>query len=90
MKLCELQELLNKALAQVGPNVEVLLSYEERVLDEGYDEKETEGISDVRVIEDWPLPGTSLLNYEGEKPKRLVILYDNHYKLDSSAFSSHV
>ena len=53
-------------------------------MDEGYDEKCTEGISDIRLVDDWPLPGTSLVNYEGQKPQKLVIFYDNHYKLDSS------
>jgi hypothetical protein len=62
----------------------ILLCFEETAIDEGYEEASTEGISDVRIVEDWPLPGTSLTTYEGEKPKKLVIFYDNHYKLDSS------
>ena len=53
-------------------------------MDEGFDEQHTEGISDIRLIDDWPLPGNSLVNYEGEKPKKLVIFYDNHFKLDSA------
>ena len=53
-------------------------------MDEGFDEQHTEGISDIRLIDDWPLPGASLVNYEGEKRKKLVIFYDNHFKLDSS------
>jgi hypothetical protein len=62
----------------------VLLCFEEGAMDEGYDEKCTEGISDVRLIDDWPLPGKSLVTYEGEKPQKLVLFYDNHSKLDSS------
>ena len=84
MKLSELIELLNKALAQTGPDTEVILAYEEGVIDEGFDEKCTEGISDIRLVHDWPLPGHSLSVYEGEKPYKVLILYDNHYKLDSS------
>ena len=84
MKLFEVQQLLNKALAETGPDAEVLLCFEESAMEEGYDEKHTEGISDVRLVEDWPLPGKSLVAYEGEKPKKVVIFYDNHYKLDSS------
>ncbi len=84
MKICQLIELLNKAQAQTGPDTGILLAYEEAVIEDGYDPQHTEGISDVRLIDDWPLPETSLVNYEGEKPKKIVILYDNHYKLDSS------
>jgi hypothetical protein len=84
MKLSELIELLNKAQAQIGPDAPVLLCYEEAVLEEGYDESCTEGISDIRLVEDWPLPGKSLSVYEGNKKQKVVIFYDNHYKLDSS------
>jgi hypothetical protein len=84
MKLPQLIELLNKALAESGPDTEVLLCYEEGALQDGYDEKGTEGISDIRLVEDWPLPGKSLITYEGQKPQKLVIFYENHGKLDSS------
>jgi hypothetical protein len=84
MKLKELLELLNKAQSQTGPDVEVLLSFEEAALVEGYDANSTEGISDIRLVDDWPLPGKSLCTYEGEKPQKVVIFYDNHYKLNSS------
>ena len=84
MKLSELIELLNKALAESGPDTPVLLCFEEGAMDEGYNESCTEGISDIRLIEDWPLPGKSLVTYEGQKPQKLVLFYDNHYKLDSS------
>lgn len=84
MNVSELREILAKAEAQHGPDMPILLCFEEAAIDEGYEESSTEGISDVRVVEDWPLPGTSLTTYEGEKPKKLVIFYDNHYKLDSS------
>ena len=84
MQLKPLIELLNKALAEVGPDSEVLLCFEEAVLDEGYDEACTEGISDIRLVDDWPLPGKSLSVYEGEKKQKVVIFYDNHFKLDSA------
>ena len=84
MKLFDLQQLLNKALAETGPNAEVLLCYEEGAMEEGYNEKNTEGISDIRLVDDWPLPGRSLSSYEGKVPQKVVIFYDNHYKLDSS------
>lgn len=84
MILSELIAILNKAEAQYGPDLPILLAFEETAIEEGYEETATEGISDIRVLEDWPLPGTSLVTYEGEKTKKLVIFYDNHYKLDSS------
>ena len=84
MTVSELREILAKAEAQHGPDMPILLCFEEAAINEGYEEASTEGISDVRIVEDWPLPGTSLTTYEGEKPKKLVIFYDNHYKLDSS------
>ena len=85
MTVSELREILAKAEAQHGPDMPILLCFEEAAIDEGYEEASTEGISDVRIVEDWPLPGTSLTTYEGEKPKKLVIFYDNHYKLDSAS-----
>jgi hypothetical protein len=84
MILSKLIDCLTKAQAEAGPDTPVLLCFEEGVMDEGYDEKCTEGISDVRLIDDWPLPGKSLVTYEGEKPQKLVLFYDNHSKLDSS------
>lgn len=84
MKLSQLIELLNKAHAQAGPDVEVLLCYEEGAMSEGYEEKNTEDISDIRLVNDWPLPGKSLITYEGEIQQKVVIFYDNHYKLKPS------
>lgn len=84
MKLDELLGLLNKAAAQAGADAEVLLCFEQGAMDEGYDEASTEGISDIRLVDDWPLPGTSLSVYEGEKKQKVVIFYDNHFNLDSS------
>lgn len=84
MILSELLTLLNKAEAQYGSDLPILLTYEPGVIEEGFDWDHMEAIFDVRVIEDWPLPGNSLVTYEGEKPKKLIIFYDNASKLDSS------
>jgi len=84
MIISELRAILDKAHADYGPDLTILLCFEEVAMEEGYEESSTEGISDVRVVDDWPLPGASLVTHEGEKPKKLVIFYDNHYKLDSS------
>lgn len=85
MKLSDLVQLLNKAQAQVGPDAPVLLCFEEGAMEDGYDEAHTEGISDIRLVEDWPLPGKSLVSYEGQKSSKVVIFYDNHHKLDSAS-----
>jgi hypothetical protein len=84
MQLKVLIDILNKARVEAGDEAEVFLCFEETALDEGYDEDSTEGISDVRLLEDWPLPGKSLCFSEGEKAQKVVIFYDNHYKLDSA------
>ena len=84
MNLARLIELLNKAQAETGPDAPVLLCFEEGAISEGYSEHNTEGISDIRLVEDWPLPGKSLSVYEGQKQQKVVIFYDNHYKLDSA------
>lgn len=87
LHLSDLIRLLTEAQAQATPETEVLLSFEPGAMEDGYDEKHTEGITDIRLVDDWPLPGKSLLNYEGEKRQKVVIFYDNHYKLDSSIAS---
>lgn len=80
MLLTELQAFLNKAQKEVG-DAEVLLCFEEGAIREGFDEEDTEGISDIRLVDDWPLPGKSLVTNEGKVPQKLIIFYDNHYKL---------
>jgi len=84
MNLKALIDTLNKARIEAGDEAEVFLCFEETALEEGYDENCTEAISDVRLLEDWPLPGKSLCFSEGEKAQKVVIFYDNHYKLDSA------
>jgi hypothetical protein len=84
MNLKALIDTLNKARIEAGDEAEVFLCFEESALEEGYDENCTEAISDVRLLDDWPLPGKSLCFSEGEKAQKVVIFYDNHYKLDSA------
>jgi hypothetical protein len=84
MDLLRFSLLIDKALEKAGPEAEVLLCYEKAALDEGYDKASTEGVSDIRVVDDWPLPGESLVTDEVERPKQVVIFYDNHFNLDSS------
>ena len=57
-------------------------------MEDGFSRASSEGISDIRLVDDWALPGNSLVTDEGPKPKKLVIFYDNHFNLDSSLDSS--
>jgi len=85
MKLSELISALQKAYVS-APNddPEVVLCFEPGALEDGFEWKSTEGIADVRVVPEWPLPGTSVLVEEHEKPSKVIIFYDNHFNLDSS------
>ena len=69
-------------------DAEVLLHYERSAMEDGFSRASSEGISDIRLMDDWALPGNSLVTDEGPKPKKLVIFYDNHFNLDSSFDSS--
>jgi hypothetical protein len=63
---------------------EVVVCFEPTALAEGFDWEHTEGISDVRMAPEWPLPGKSMIVHEGEKPSKVIIFYDNHFNLDSA------
>ena len=85
MKLSELHRILTIAMrSHAAQDAEVLLHYEQSAMEDGFSRDSSEGISDVRLINDWPLPGKSLVTDEGPLPQKLVIFYDNHFKLDSS------
>ena len=89
MKLCELHRITTIAMrSHAAQDAEVLLHYEKSAMEDGFSRASSEGISDVRLIDDWPLPGKSLVTDEGWLPQKLVIFYDNHFKLDSSLDSS--
>ena len=89
MKLSELHRIITIAMrSHAAQDAEVLLHYEQSAMEDGFSRDSSEGISDVRLINDWPLPGKSLVTDEGPLPQKLVIFYDNHFKLDSSLDSS--
>jgi hypothetical protein len=85
MKLSALISALQQA-AFVASNddIEVVLCFEPTALEEGFDWEHTEGIADVRMASEWPLPGKSMIVPEGEKPSKVIIFYDNHFALDSA------
>ena len=85
MKLSELHRITTIAMqSHAAQDAEVLLHYEKSAMEDGFSRASSEGISDVRLIDDWALPGKSLVTDEGPLPKKLVIFYDNHFNLDSS------
>ena len=85
MKLSQLITALTAAQRNAdGFDPEVVLSFEPAVLEEGFDFEATEGISDVRMASEWPLPGESMIVHEGEKPSKVIIFYDNHFALESA------
>jgi Pyruvate/2-oxoacid:ferredoxin oxidoreductase gamma subunit len=85
MKLSQLISALQLAdIAAPNDDPEVVVCFEPTALEEGFDWEHTEGISDVRVAPQWPLPGESVIVPEGEKASKVIIFYDNHFALDSA------
>ena len=85
MKLSQLINALQLAdIAAPNDDPEVVLAFEPYTLEEGFDWEQTEGIADVRVANEWPLTGKSMIVHEGEKPSKVIIFYDNHFALDSA------
>lgn len=85
MKLSQLISALQLAdIAAPNDDPEVVVCFEPTALAEGFDWEHTEGISDVRMAPEWPLPGKSMIVHEGEKPSKVIIFYDNHFNLDSA------
>jgi hypothetical protein len=80
--LSRLIELLQMAEKAIG-DAPVRLAFEDSVMQEGFDSCNTESITDLRLIEDWALPGKSLVTHE-EKPMQLLILYGLTSGIDSS------
>ncbi len=82
MKLSQLIQMLQHAQSIATDDPEVVLCFEPGVMEEGFSWEGTEGISDVRLAADWPLPGKSLAVAEHEQPSKVIIFYDNHFNLD--------
>lgn len=83
--LDELLEVLTEAKAcGIAGSTPLALCWEQGCYDEGYDQKCLEAITDIRIVEEWPLPGDSLVVPTEDKPQRLVFFYDELSKQDSS------
>lgn len=78
MKASELKGHLADFLVE-NEDCEVKLYCESVVYDDSYDESCHEVITDIRVMNDWPLPGESIIFGDSEHPgKYLVIFYDSN------------
>lgn len=85
MKLSQLIHALKQAeIVTINDDPEVVVCYEPTALEEGFSWEHTEGISDVRVASEWPLPGKSLTVPEGEMPSKVILFYDLRSNLDSA------
>lgn len=77
MKASELLSHLDDYL-RTNEDCEVKLYCESVVYDDVFDEHQCEVISDIRSVNDWPLPGESIVIGGAEQSgKYLVIFYDS-------------
>lgn len=77
MKVSELKCACQEFLLE-HEDTEVKLLWEEGVFTEKYDPDYLEEPTDVRVINDWPLPGDSLITKNENPGKMFVILYGEY------------
>ncbi len=74
MKVSELALHLRSYLQQ-NPDCDVKLYSESVVYDDVFDANDYEDVTDIRHVNDWPLPGESVITAENTG-KHLVIFYD--------------
>jgi hypothetical protein len=78
MKASKLLRLLDDYL-KFHEDCDLRLYCESVVYDDCYDEHSHEVITDIRMVNDWPLPGESIITSNAEAPgKYLVIFYDSN------------
>lgn len=77
MKVSELKTACEEFLLVYG-DTEVKILWEEGVISEKYDPEFLEEPTDVRVINDWPLPGDSLITKNENPSKMFVIMYGEY------------
>lgn len=75
MKLTELYTILGQALVTCPKDPEVVLAFESDTLEGAFDLSRLESIKDIRVMDDWPLPGTSLIVPHETHDKLIVFFY---------------
>ena len=77
MKVSELKLACEDFLLEHA-DTEVKLLWEEGVISENYDPEFLEDPTDVRVNNDWPLPGDSLITKNESPSKMFVIMYGEY------------
>ena len=77
MKVSQLKRACEDFLVE-HPDTEVKILWEEGVISDNYDPQYLENPTDVRAINDWPLPGDSLINKAENPSKMFVILYGEY------------
>jgi hypothetical protein len=87
MKVSQLKFACEEFLLEY-PDTEVKLLWEEGVLTENYDPNCLEEPTDVRVINDWPLPGDSLIVKSEMPSKMFVIMYGEYQPFGYKAVAS--
>ena len=80
MKVSELKIACMEFLL-VHEDTEVKILWEEGVISQNYDPEYLEEPTDVRVINDWPLPGDSLITKNENPDKMFVIMYGEYNPL---------
>lgn len=87
MKVSQLKFACEEFLLEHA-DTEVKLLWEEGVFTENYNPNFLEEPTDVRVINDWPLPGDSLLVTNEMPSKMFVIMYGEYQPFGYKAVAS--
>ena len=90
MKISELRQIIFKIESKYGPDIPVFLHDEEMSLLEGYDEKYHAGITDIRIVENWALPGNSMMHDETEKANKVKVVIFERWIEDPAYIDSSV
>ena len=73
MKVSELLSALDNYL-RINEDCEIVTYCESMIFDDGFHENFCEPITDLRIVNDWPLPGDSLITTEAPQ-KKLILFY---------------
>lgn len=87
MKVSQLKFACEEFLLEHA-DTEVKLLWEEGVFTENYDPNSLEEPTDVRAINDWPLPGDSLIVKNEMPSKMFVIMYGEYQPFGYKAVAS--
>lgn len=74
MKASDLALHLRTFLAS-HEDCEVKLFCEEAVFEDCFDPSHYETVTDIRLVNDWPLPGESLIVGDSENPGKYLVLF---------------